>query len=105
LPSASADYAVGAGVVGPMGSSSFSLPSVEKAMMEFEGESVDVGARLMGLRAGPPAAAAAAAASASPNTGRRVSVPQLVPKETSANYSIAICEGKWSCFSQHGREL
>ncbi|KAL5636721.1 hypothetical protein ACGC1H_000627 [Rhizoctonia solani] len=34
----------GAGVVGPMGSSSFSLPSVEKAMMDMDGD--DVSAKL-----------------------------------------------------------
>ncbi|CUA69359.1 Cytoplasmic dynein 1 light intermediate chain 2 [Rhizoctonia solani] len=36
--------AAGAGVVGPMGSSSFSLPSVEKAMMDMDGD--DVSAKL-----------------------------------------------------------
>lgn len=35
---------LGTGVVGPMGSSSFSLPSVEKAMMDMDGD--DVSARL-----------------------------------------------------------
>ncbi|KAG8926656.1 hypothetical protein FRC02_008758 [Tulasnella sp. 418] len=43
-PQNPSDTGVGAGVVGPMGSSSFSLPSVEKVMVQLEGE--DVGARL-----------------------------------------------------------
>ncbi|KAG9103879.1 hypothetical protein FRC06_007276 [Ceratobasidium sp. 370] len=38
------------GVVGPMGSSSFSLPSVEKAMMDMDGD--DVGARLARMAGG-----------------------------------------------------
>ncbi|KAG8697032.1 hypothetical protein FRC08_006777 [Ceratobasidium sp. 394] len=41
---------VGTGVVGPMGSSSFSLPSVEKAMMDMDGD--DVGARLARMAGG-----------------------------------------------------
>jgi len=50
---ASGGYASGAGVVGPMGSSSLSLPSVERAMMELEGE--DVSARLLRATGGPGA--------------------------------------------------
>lgn len=49
-PTASDPHATGAGVVGPMVSSSLNLPSVERAMMELEGE--DVAARLMRAGAG-----------------------------------------------------
>ncbi|KAG8693685.1 hypothetical protein FRC09_010357 [Ceratobasidium sp. 395] len=50
-PDAATTQAVaGTGVVGPMGSSSFSLPSVEKAMMDMDGD--DVGARLARMAGG-----------------------------------------------------
>ncbi|CAE6479493.1 unnamed protein product [Rhizoctonia solani] len=43
-PDPATTQTAGAGVVGPMGSSSFSLPSVEKAMMDMDGD--DVSAKL-----------------------------------------------------------
>ncbi|KAA1473378.1 dynein 1 light intermediate chain [Dentipellis sp. KUC8613] len=73
----------GAGIVGPLGSSSFNLPNVERALSEMEGgaglgASVD-GARKLPARpaARPGAGVASLAASVGPGGGRSPTSPSL----------------------------
>ncbi|CCO28208.1 Cytoplasmic dynein 1 light intermediate chain 1 AltName: Full=Dynein light chain A [Rhizoctonia solani AG-1 IB] len=67
----------GAGVVGPMGSSSFSLPSVEKAMMDMDGD--DVSAKLARMAGAGNRRAQMASALANPPAGGLNQAPAPPP--------------------------